>query len=131
MPTSCLATFQKYLALGPMRSLALLSEKAPRHGLATLKRWSSRYGWVELAKTHDNEVLKCLQDLSIYMKVGGCQHEQHLSIARRRLLERVRTLSIEPQHAPALKRQKLSANLKLLLQITKLQSHLASIDYEG
>ena len=56
-PTKAVTALNMYLALGPDRSLNRLVAEAKKAGIslsiATLKRWSARYGWQQSALEYD------------------------------------------------------------------------------
>lgn len=58
MPSQILDCFKLYLLMEAPRSLAALSRLPEQDvpSIATLKRWSVRYGWAELANVHDESV---------------------------------------------------------------------------
>jgi len=63
MPPNVFSAYQRYFKLNE-RSLAKLAEENDSPSLSTLKRWSIRYGWLTLAKVHDEALTqRMLHDL--------------------------------------------------------------------
>lgn len=75
-----------YLALGPERSLARVSEAAALAGLTsppsikTLKRWSADFGWVDAAKEYDRA--RAAQNTEVILQDAYEIDRRHGSVGR-------------------------------------------------
>ena len=95
-PTKAVTALNMYLALGPDRSLKRLAAEAKKAGIslsiATLKRWSPRYGWQQAAFDYDQAAgEQAIQELIHRNTMRRMSDLEGLRMVKERTLEQLLT----------------------------------------
>lgn len=127
MPTHVAAVFYDYLGLPQRRSLARLaamnsSRRYP--SVASLKRWSSRFEFIERARSHDRAAVEVMEErFNEAMRARVRSDAQAIAAAKQRFFDRCVDPS-DPTLTPAQRRRALSPTLTDFVRLLKIERML-------